>query len=191
MSISSQVNKLSIELIPVERIKTNLGVALVFKIENYETWLSDFSKVEVKQAVVNNILSNELDEFSLNRAESGAPELKSKDYSEISISHSNGYFALYLSNLSVGIDIETPRKIPSIGTSYFLNPCESKDWSNEELIAIWCTKEALFKKQKGAIVDLRIDATVIEVGKMIKIEFKGEVFAFYLIQTQKYTLVYG
>jgi phosphopantetheinyl transferase len=131
--------------------------------------------------------------FELAKSDEGAPILTSSEFTELSISHSNGYFAIFLSrDIPVGIDVENSRKIAQSGTSYFLNSTEDKPWTNNDLLAIWGAKESYFKKMKGNIKDLRIEASTLSISESeVWLLCAGNQHVFSLAQTDSYTLVYG
>jgi phosphopantetheinyl transferase len=130
----------------------------------------------------------------LTHHESGAPVLEHKSYKEISISHSQGYFALYLAyEEAVGVDVEEKRIIHRDGFKYFLNENEIKQsWSDSELLSIWCAKEAYYKLKKGELADLRLDATITGVlDGIITVKTVDDSLAFYIVEDNNYTLVYS
>lgn len=102
--------------------------------------------------------------------ESGQPMLSHDSTKFLSISHSNGWFAVYIAAEPVGIDIEVERETITEGKDWFINPVElPKHKSRRALHLVWGAKEAYYKKQEGQIADLRKDVSVerIEVDTLI------------------------
>jgi hypothetical protein len=192
---SSQVSKLSIEIIPENRINTKLGIIYLCRLLNYKKHFSRLGKAYAQKSVTTLMLDDVLDsKYILTHHKNGAPILENKSFNEISISHSNGYFAVYLSyNQAVGIDVEVRRTIHHNGLEYFLNDKEIKhSWSDCELLIIWCTKEAYFKLKKGEVEDLRADVTVTDVLKEeIIIKTPEDCLTFNIVQGNNYSLVYN
>lgn len=194
MTNSSQVNKLSTDIVPEKRINTESGIIYLYKLVNYKKHLSALGKQFVQRTVVAIILNDLLNDcYVLTHHESGAPILEHKLYKEISTSHSQGYFALYLAyEEAVGVDVEGKRIIHRDGLGYFLNENEIKQsWSESELVSIWCAKEAYYKLKKGKVPDLRLDATVTGVlDGIITVKTVDADLTFNIIEEKNYTLVY-
>ena len=192
---SSQVSKLSIKIIPENRIKTKLGIIYLCRLLNYKKHFSKSGKASVQRSVVTLILDDILEsKYILTHRENGAPILENKSFNEISISHSNGYFAIYLAyNEVVGIDVEAKRTINNDGLNYFLNDKEIKhSWSDCELLIIWCAKEAYFKLKKGEVENLKEDVTVNDVlnGK-VTLQTPEDCLTLNIAQGDNYSLVYS
>jgi phosphopantetheinyl transferase len=123
--------------------------------------------------------------------ESGQPYLEKYPELFLSISHSNGWIAVYVSQQPVGIDIETenPRMIE--GASYFLNENEQKFKSDLNLLSIiWGSKEAFYKWKEGKIQNLKNDVTIHSIkDNHVQIEFEGEQFQFEFSQKNGITVV--
>lgn len=176
----------------IRKIRTKIGVVIVAELQNAEKLLDEYSKSELQNLMTEYLVHDELEGvFEISRNNDGAPYIKSDKFSEISISHSSNFFCVYLASEAVGVDIEADRLIKQAGKSYFINDNENQDWSNAELLAIWSGKESLYKKLKGQINDLRLDATTEEISDKVVLEYNGERFSFDLFQNGEYTLVYG
>jgi len=91
----------------------------------------------------------------------GQPMLTMDSSEYLSLSHSMGWFAIYISTDPVGIDIEVERVSIRDGKSWFVNPSE---WdlflTHEELHYVWGAKESYYKKCEGQIGDLRQEVTI-------------------------------
>lgn len=190
----SASNKQSInESLLVQKIRTNIGVVIVAELKNQEKFRITYSKRELQKIVSRILVEEEIEGcIEISRNKNGAPFISCKSFNEISISHSSNFYCVFLSRTeSVGVDIEAIRIIRQEGISYFINENEVQKWNNEELLAIWGAKESLYKKFKGRINDLRVDATTKEVSDFVLLEYKGNEYSFNVIQNEKYTLVYG
>jgi phosphopantetheinyl transferase len=116
----------------------------------------------------------------LHYKESGQPMLKNDSTEYISISHSQGWFAIYLAEQPVGIDVEVERKKIGNGKDWFLNQFELENfYSNDELHIIWCAKEALYKLMEGIITDPKNEITINHIGlETINMTYDNREFLF-------------
>lgn len=190
----SQYSKLNSDLILIQRINSDTGIVVLNRLDDYEKHLTRAGKTKLQNDIIQTMISREIEcDFELTKDDIGAPILVSSKFSEVSISHSNGYFAVFLSReIPVGIDVEICREIPPSGTSYFLNSSEEKPWTNNELSAIWGAKESYFKKMKGDVKDLRKEASILSISDTkVRLLCREKQHVFNLDQTDKYTLVYG
>lgn len=195
MTDSSQVNRLLSNLNLMERIRTDCGIIFLFRLHNYHEYLSKLEKSDVQRAAVLSILEDKLEnDFELTHNSKGAPILQNLLYHEISISHSKGLFAIYLSaKKKVGVDVELIRSINKRSLNYFLNIVERKRlWSEKELLIIWCAKEAYFKLKKGEVDDLTNEVTVTKISDSdITIETSGNVVKLKILRGDSFVLVYS
>ncbi len=150
-----------------------------------------------KRAFEKEIVHFLLTELSLNPAdlfygEKGNPMLKNNP-NFLSISHSNGYFALYLSKHPNGVDIQTFKDRMSGGSHFFLTE-EEKKWSSHiDLHLIWSAKEAIFKKMKGEFSNYLLEISVIELDKVhnrISVSYFGKTEELNFLVSEKTVLVY-
>ena len=195
MTDSSQVNRRLSNLDLMERIRTDCGIIFLFRLHNYHEYLSKLEKSDVQRAAVLSILEDKLENhFELTHNSKGAPILQNSLYHEISISHSKGLFAIYLSaKKKVGVDVELIRSINKRSLNYFLNIVERKRlWSEKELLIIWCAKEAYFKLKKGEVDDLTNEVTVTKISDNdITIETSGNVVKLKILRGDSFVLVYS
>lgn len=152
-------------------------------------------KKEIEKLMIKGLFDHlNIDYQLLHYTPEGAPFLKNDDSQYLSISHSNGWFAVYLDKVPVGVDIQVFNTSLGRGSSYFINKKEQK-WADQELYLqlIWCAKEAVFKKYGGKIKDLKNEVTTknidIEIDN-ITVNFNGncEQLCFFLLPNC--TLVY-
>ena len=96
--------------------------------------------------------------------DSGQPMLAANSKEYISISHSHGWFAIYLASEPIGIDIEIERAKIVEGKDWFINEAElPKYLTQHELQLMWGAKEAYYKKLEGQIEDLRKEVTLKQI----------------------------
>ncbi|MFA7274746.1 MAG: hypothetical protein WC044_12830 [Crocinitomicaceae bacterium] len=141
-------------------IKTVIGEIWVsFRLKAKEVKKRDFEKAETHRLM--QLFGIDLD--SLSYGPKGNPQLTAES-KFISISHSEGWFSVYVGTTLVGVDIQTihPRILKA--KSYFCNEQDSH-WNEVlDLHLIWGAKEALYKKIKGETDDLAKDVTILEIN---------------------------
>lgn len=101
----------------------------------------------------------------ITHAKNGAPSLVENTDFFISVSHSKGWFAIYLSPHDAGVDIQIIRNSLMDGRYYFVNENEEKSLTltKDNLHLIWGAKEAIYKKYKGVFTDLKNDVTILSI----------------------------
>ena len=73
-----------------------------------------------------------------------------KEYSNISISHSDVYSIVLISEKTIGIDLqEEKEKIKNVKIKFLHEKEKNKKYSINELHCIWTSKEAIYKTLKG------------------------------------------
>lgn len=173
----------------INQLRSHLSVR---KIENYDFRLKNGEKKrEIEKDEVLRSLQDLGFESVISYKESGQPYLENYSGFFLSISHSNGWIAVYVSERPVGIDIETENPRMVEGASYFLNEKEQKYKSDvNTLHIIWGAKEAFYKWKEGKIKDLKNDVTILTVAKnTVIIEFQGSIDAFDWFQEDGITIV--
>ena len=130
----------------------------------------DLSKQEYQRKVTTNMLREFLNDSSLNVEydKNGAPHLNHQ-YSNISISHCNDFYAFILSKSSqVGIDIEKFRPSLLEGKRIYISKNEEglliKD---EHALLIWSAKEVGYKLVKGGVQNYKNDIVVTSITESI------------------------
>jgi len=163
------------------------------EIDSYSTRLNtgetkrSFEKNEVKKAIEQLGFNAELGYKA-----SGQPYLVNHPDLFISISHSKGWIAVYISETPVGIDIESDNPRILMGTDYFVNDNESQFLGDlKSLHLIWGAKEAFYKWKEGQISDLKNEVTIlkIEQNKQIHICYRNTIHLFECIQEEGVTVV--
>ena len=123
------------------------------------------------------ILLNKLNpNYEITYNKYGSPQLS--DGKQISISHSNTFAAIIISEKNVGIDIEEISDKALQTASKFINKNNLVNLTNEKATLIWCVKECIFKLfQKGNIdfkKDIKIESFDTKEKSKLNCNFKGE-----------------
>lgn len=163
------------------------------KVEDYEVRLKSGEKKREleKNEVIRSLQMLGFDSM-VSYKENGQPYLEKYPTSFLSISHSKGWFAIYIASYPVGIDIEVENPKIIEGTAYFLNEREQQFSDNlSALHLIWGAKEAFYKLKEGTIADLKNEATIlsIEQNNVVKVEFESRIYEFEFFQENGVTLV--
>lgn len=162
------------------------------KVEDYDVRLKNGEKKRSieKNEVLKTLRIMGFDSPVLHK-ESGQPYLENYPELFLSISHSNGWIAVYVSMQPVGIDIETQNPRIAEGSSYFLNENEQQFKSDlNNLHIIWGAKEAFYKWKEGNITDLKNDVTILSIkASTVSIEFEGQKHQFDWFQENGITVV--
>lgn len=153
--------------------KTTLGqISVSFRSKPKELKKREFEKTEIQRIL--RLLDIPLNTLSYGVL--GNP-LLSLNNKFVSFSHSEGWFAVYLGDSKLGVDIQVLHKKIVDGKSYFTNEQES-NWTNEfDLHLVWAAKEAIFKKFGGEMSDLAKEVSIIQINhenQMIKASYKDE-----------------
>ncbi len=154
------------------------------------------TKVEYQRSVVKQIVWELLgEEITINHKESGAPFIVEFPEKNISISHSQDYYAIQLSDKNkVGVDIQVFKKNLAKGRDYFVNEWEEKslDLTELNLHLVWSAKEAFYKLQEGDIEKYKDEMIVREIGvNQIMIENDGVRFNLSYQFSEHFVLVHS
>lgn len=158
-------------------IRTPEGVIHLWFDETYSEQLNaGLSKKEIESTRVKREIQNLYPNAVLEHEENGAPLLIKANYSYISISHYRGWYALYFSNKTNGVDIQAFKNTLFKGKDYFINSKDDElELTATNLHLIWSAKEAFYKKHQGNIADLKNEVSVKEIdlkSKLIYLEYK-------------------
>ena len=152
----------------ITEIENAVGTAKVVLFRSDEKAVnSEMTKADLQRKITlgcTQILLN--DSVKIGHLPSGAPVLSGIEM-EISISHSNDLYAIYLSKLDeVGVDVQVIREKIYNGRSYFVNDSEESQFemNSKNLHLIWSAKEAIYKLRKGEIDQYKESITVKEIG---------------------------
>lgn len=178
----------------VETIPTPLGNVYVWRLADYSRACKLQGKRAVeKEAIQQLLIALGYGENALTYLSSGQPMFTNSE-KHLSISHSDGWFAVYIASQPVGIDIQVPSPRLEQGKHYFLNEQEQHLTDLDTLHAIWGAKEALYKKYGGQLTDLREEVTFqsYDVDKReITLLFSDQLESFSVYNRLDYWLVFG
>ncbi len=151
-------------------IQTEKGTIYILDAHEIGLRRSSFnSKKEYQSYCIHKMIKASLGSYKVYHDNDGAPYLKELKSIEISISHSDNYFALYCSSKgAIGVDIQLRTKDLRSHADYFLNNTElHQDWSNDQLYIIWGVKEVLYKMLKGKVSNIYDKTTIYEIKNLI------------------------
>lgn len=178
----------------VETIPTPWGNVYVWCMGDYVQACQLQGKRAVeKEAIQQLLIALGYGEHALTYLSSGQPVFSDSE-KHLSISHSDGWFAVYIASEPVGVDVQVPSQRLEQGKQYFLNEQEKHLTDLDTLHAIWGAKEALYKKYGGNIVDLPGEVTFqsYDVGKQeIILLFSDRLESFTVYNRSDYWLVFG
>lgn len=175
----------------MNEIKTEIGTVFWW----HATRKSDENKRDFETKEVTDFL--ETHGFSRNQfihGTLGQPLLNTIPETHISISHSNGWFAVYLATTPVGVDIQILHHRMEAGRDYFMNEKEEKWKSTTDLHLVWAAKEALFKQQQGEETDPRKEFSICTIDtkqQRILAEYREQVLELKFQLNEEYVLVYS
>jgi phosphopantetheinyl transferase len=182
-------SKMSVAL---ERIQLpNIQLAYCFHTD-YEQQLRSASKKVVERNAIEQLLTAlGFKADSLHHHASGQPFLDNQPDLCLSISHSQGWFALAVSSLPIGVDIQVARPRIQQGRDYFCNARENHFSSLTELHLIWGVKEAYFKRIGGNVDDLKdaIQVVSIENGTVLAKTAQEDLSFNYFLLNDAYLVV--
>lgn len=153
------------------------------------------TRQEYESRVLNKIISAVLGQHvELCHESNGAPFIANYPKLHVSISHSDHWFALYLSKVSsVGIDIELATHQLEGRGHYFLQDIEIERLqpTNEQLQICWGIKEAVYKLFKSELDSLKSDVEVISLQEITATAIcKNKAIQLNYKQEESFTLVY-
>jgi phosphopantetheinyl transferase len=156
--------------------------------------LESESRQAFEERVMQFILTEALGESALEHAENGAPFLPNRPELNVSISHSDTWFALCVSKLkAVGIDIEAHGTILQKVENYFLSNAELARFQPTELdlCVLWGAKESVFKSLRGELTNLKEDIEIVSMDEhRVVAECLDQSFQLKHARNDFYTLVY-
>lgn len=142
-----------------QHIETPLGqIWIVDSTENGFEKSQSETRQEFETRVLRQIIESTIGNVTLSHRSNGAPFIESRHDLFISISHSENWFALYVSRKqSVGVDVECfSTKIEGIKT-HFLSENEIQDLQPRlvQLHVCWGIKESIIKRSGGEVADFQ------------------------------------
>ncbi len=156
--------------------------------------LASETRQEFESRVIQFILSETIGDSVLEHSENGAPFLPNRPELNVSISHSDKWFALCVSKLyAVGIDIEAHGTILQKVENYFLSNAELARFEPTELdlCVLWGAKESVFKSLRGELTNLKQDIEIVSMDEHhVVAACMDQSFALKHERNDFYTLVY-
>lgn len=153
------------------------------------------SRQEFEARVLAQVLVETVGEAKLEHTEKGAPFLPQLPELNLSISHSETWFALGFSKThAVGIDIEAHGTILQKVENYFLTTTELKRFqpTERDLCVLWGAKESVFKVLRGEVTNLKDDIEIVSMDEnRVVATGNGHLFSLNHEHTDFYTLVFG
>lgn len=178
-----------------QHIKTRLGeIWILNSTQNGFERSENETRQQLEGRVMNQLTLNTIGEKNVNHHLNGAPYFKNRPELKVSISHSNNWFALYItSTSSIGIDIEvSTRNIGKI-KAHFLSQIEIDRLqpNKEQLQICWGIKESIYKFFQGDILSFKQDIEIlIFKDKQAIVRVKNQEITLNFLQFEDFTLVY-
>ena len=163
-------------------IDSSTSKLLIWKDEVYFDKLEKgLKKKEVEKQQIHEKLTIIDEGLKLKYQSNGAPYAFNSKFTHVSISHYQSYFALYLSNSPIGVDIQIFKESLIKGKHYFINKNEESAIVLTKINAhlIWTAKEAFYKKYSGEIEDLKNEVSILEIDveeKLIRLKYQEKLF---------------
>lgn len=137
------------------------------------------------------------EEVQLAHTTTGKPYLQGRPDLYISISHTKGWLAMaWSTKAEVGIDIEYIGQRAAQVSERFIGPVERQLLPchlpfAKSALAVWCAKEAMFKKAGQENVDFLNDMRCLLYPRSLVVRFKGTLYPFIYRIDNRYCLVVG
>ena len=178
-----------------QHIETSLGeIWIANALDNSFIKLEAESRQEYEARFLLEMLQEITGGTELSHESNGAPVLVNYPDLHISISHSNEWFAVYLSeNQAVGVDLEVHSNGIEKTKEYFLSKSEIEDLhpTIEELKICWGIKESIFKKFRGNMKSMSEDITIVSIEKKeAEAKCQNETIKLRYQQPEYFTLVF-
>ncbi|MEX1192649.1 MAG: hypothetical protein WED10_01270 [Brumimicrobium sp.] len=172
------------------------GKLLVWKEADYEEKVKKGGKKsEVETTAINKKLKEIGVDQPIEHDKNGAPIIHDKFYAEVSISHYGGWYAVLLSEVNCGVDIQPFKNSLLKGRNYFVNDSEelSLELTNTNLHLIWSAKETFYKFLNGNIEDLKNEVSIMEIlmeDRIVKATYRSKNYELYFDVNELFVLVY-
>ncbi|MCO5260245.1 MAG: 4'-phosphopantetheinyl transferase superfamily protein [Crocinitomicaceae bacterium] len=182
------------QLTTLNQITDNRKHLLIREIENYRIRLRNEEKkrdIEKEEALVS--VAQLGFESPINYKKTGQPYLENFPDLHLSISHSKGWIAVYISDKPIGIDIEFENPRIMYGVTYYINKDEEQFIDTiQDLHIVWGAKEAFYKWKEGKIADSKNDITITNINRetnQVSVQFENETYLFDFLQEGEITIV--
>lgn len=145
-----------------------------------------------QREIVKAFLKDKMPGYSLEKQRNGAPVLTGEDKWFISISHSQDFVAISLSQTdSTGVDIQHHRDL--LGKAeFYLSDSEIKSFGadRDKLLIAWCAKEAFFKYKNGKIESYLHDMIIDKIDSdRVYLTFQQKSIEMMVVRNLNYTIV--
>ena len=178
-----------------QHIETQLGEIWILNSEENGLAKSETESRQCFEArVLKEFIQSSIGNVNLDHESNGAPFIQNRPDLNISISHSDNWFTIYVSSKSqVGIDIEVPTSNIQKTEKHFLTQSEIERFQPSESVLqlCWGIKEAIYKLVKGDIQLLKNDIEIISIRKNQAVaKVKNQEIQLQRLQSDMFTLVY-
>lgn len=178
-----------------QHIETQLGEIWILNSEENGLAKSEIESRQYFEArILKKFIQSTIGNVNLDHESNGAPFIQSRPELNISISHSDNWFTIYVSSTSqVGIDIEVQTSNILKTEKHFLTEPEIQRFQpNESVLQLcWGIKEAIYKLVKGDIQLLKNEIEIISIKKnQATVKVKGQKIQLEYLQSDIFTLVY-
>lgn len=178
-----------------QHIRTGIGeIWIVDALENGFFKLESESRQAFEGRVMSKMIASTLGEVQLRHTSKGAPFIENHPELSISISHSENWFAIYVSdNPMIGVDLEIPSRRLNKIQDHFLSQHEREmlDLSNDKLPIYWGVKESTIKLAKGEVGDFKEDIQIESISeKTVTARFKSKIIQLEYTVHRQFVLVY-
>lgn len=178
-----------------QHIETNNGeVWIVNASENGIIKSEVESRQEFEARVLKELIQTFIGEFELDHHSNGAPLIINRPELNVSISHSENWFALYVSEeKAVGIDIELNSSLIEKTKKHFLTQSEIERLqpNQSELQICWGIKESVYKYLQGNLQSLKNEVGIVSINQEdAKAEFQNQIIQLQFEQSEAFILVY-
>lgn len=182
-------------MIYYQHIKTQSGeIWILDAMENSFFKPEEESRQEFEAHVLREIVQFTIGNVNLEHEPNGAPFIQNRTDLYLSISHSENWFVLYVSNnQSVGVDIEINSNQINKTEHYFLTDVEIDQIqpNHAELQICWGIKESIYKLFHGEIQSIKHDIKIISIEKNIALaKVKNQKIQLGYMQSANFTFVY-
>lgn len=178
-----------------QHIKTSLGdIWITDALENNFIKSEAESRQEYEARFLREMLRACVGGTELRHELNGAPILNHQPGLHISISHSDNWFAIYVSTKQhIGIDLEIHSIQIERTKKYFLtkSEMESLQPTIEEAKICWGIKESVFKMLRGNMKSMLEEVEIVSIGKNeARAKFQNQMIKIKHQQSQSFVLVY-
>ncbi|MDG1332118.1 MAG: 4'-phosphopantetheinyl transferase superfamily protein [Crocinitomicaceae bacterium] len=178
-----------------QHIETRSGnIWIANALENIIEKSDEESRQEYEARFLQDFIGTILGDVELDHEPNGAPIFKNRPELHVSISHSENWFALYVSSKQpVGIDIEINSNKLEKAKKHFLTDQEIKHLqpTTQQLQICWGIKESVYKLLRGNLKSIYQEIEILSIDKNeVKAKFQDRIIELKHWQTDVLALVY-